>query len=175
MLVRLFMVILLGLGLAGSVVAGEHQPGPQFQPVDLAPVRHAQASLTLIAPDGSRKTFSPEELEKIGSYRLTTRTPWRETPATFEGPLLADVLAIGGLADLDAVEVTAENDYTVTIEREVWTSVPILVATRVNGQPHNRRERGPIQFVMDMNQYRSSPVAAERHWVWMAATIKPAQ
>lgn len=160
--------------LTSAFAADTVNPGPNFERVTLDPIRHQTASLTLTAPDGHVVAFTPAELEALGSWRLTTKTPWRDMPATFEGPLLGTVLAAAGMSDVARISVLAENDYAVSIDRAVWDAVPILVATRVNGAAHNRRDRGPIQFVMDMDTYKSSPIAAERHWVWMAAKITPA-
>lgn len=164
----------LAIGAFPALAAESRDPGPKYERVTLEPIRHQEASLTLTAADGTAVTFTPAELEALGSWRMITVTPWREAPAVFEGPLLADVLAAGHLDAVDTVEVTAENDYAVTIDRAVWESVPIMVATRVDGKAHSRRARGPIQFVMDMDDYTGSEIAAERHWVWMAATVEPA-
>lgn len=168
------LVVALGLALS-PISALAAPPGDTFSQVALEPIRHREASLTLTAPDGTETRFDPAGLEALGAWSLTTRTPWRDAPATFEGPLLSDVLAAAGLADVAAIDVVAENDYAVTISREVWESAPILLATRVDGRAHTRRARGPIQFVMDMDAYEASGLAAERDWVWMAARIAPAE
>ena len=102
-------------------------------------------------------------------------TPWRAQEATFEGVLLTDVLSDNGMDDLDAIRVVAENDYAVVIPATVWKRWPILLATRVNGAPHTRRERGPIQFVLPMSSDPSAGTGSVvNNWVWMAARIEPA-
>lgn len=145
----------------------------QPEPVALSPVKHAAASLEVIGTDGATKVYTPGDLETFATYRLKTTTPWRQEAAAFEGVLLTDILAANGLSDVPAIKVTAENDFTSVIRREVWQSIPILVATRVDGQPHSRRSRGPIQFVMDMDAYTASGAASESDLVWMAARIEP--
>jgi hypothetical protein len=105
--------------------------------------------------------------------RLTTVTPWREAPAAFDGVLLTDLLAQNGLQDAAAINVVAENDYVVRISSDTWKRWPILIATRVNGKPHTRRQRGPIQFVLPMSE--DNLVGREdyqNNWVWMAARIE---
>ena len=52
------------------------------------------------------------------------------------------------------------------------SSVNILVATRVNGAAHTRRERGPIQFIIDMDEYNASELTSSSNLVWMAARIE---
>lgn len=145
----------------------------QPEPVTLSPIEHATAALEVVGMDGLSRVYTPGDLETFATYHLRTTTPWREAPADFEGVLLTDVLAANGLAEAPAIRVTAENDFSSVIRREVWESIPVLVATRVDGQAHSRRSRGPIQFVMDMDAYTSSDVASESDLVWMAARIEP--
>lgn len=145
------------------------------RPVTLESMSHMQAELIVVGSDGAETLYDPAALERLPTYSLTTTTPWRSEPATFEGVLLTDLLAAHGLAEVDAITVTAENDYAVTIPRAVWEEFQILVATRVDGRPHTRRARGPIQFVIDMEAYAASPAAREDYLVWMAARIEPAR
>lgn len=169
MALRPLALALLLAALAGPLAAAEPEP------VALAPLEHSRASLTVVARDGAETVYAPADLERLPTYRMVTTTPWREVPAAFEGVLLRDLLAAHGLEGLDAVEVTAENDYVAVIERVVWETTPVLVATRVDGRPHSRRARGPIQFVIDWDAYRAhDPLVSERHMVWMAARIAPA-
>ncbi|MBT8425579.1 MAG: hypothetical protein KJO67_11430 [Silicimonas sp.] len=104
---------------------------------------------------------------------MVTKTPWRPEEAVFEGTTLQVLLRAHGLDGSEAIRVTAENDFQSIVEREVWEDVPILLATRVDGRPHTRRARGPIQFVIPDADYSSSDVAKEGHLVWMAARIEP--
>ena len=146
--------------------------GPPVE-VELAPIDHAEAELVVVAADGSEQSYSPADLENFPTYRVTTATPWRDEAAEFDGVMLADVLAASELDGLDAIAVTAENDYRTVIDREVWESVDILVATRANGSPLSRRARGPILFVIDMEAFNASDVTSESNLVWMAARIEP--
>jgi len=143
-----------------------------MSPVEVDDVRFARASLTVSAPTGET-SYSPAELEALGTYAFTTKTPWRDAPAEFVGIRLIDLLAANGMSDVKAIRVVAENDYAVTIERAAWTKHDMLVATRVNGKPHSRRARGPIQFVFPMSTDPATGEADfEANWVWMAARIE---
>ncbi len=140
--------------------------------IDHTPISLNRAQLTVSGPNGE-VTYTPQELEQIDFRRLTTVTPWRETPAAFDGVLLTDLLAANGISEASAINVIAENDYVVEIPSEVWKRWPILLATRVNGLAHTRRQKGPIQFILPMSDDRS--VGLEEHqsnWVWMAARIE---
>ena len=157
--------------MAGAIAAPVFA-GPQ--PVSLSPITHAPAELVIAGRDGEHR-YSPASLEALGAQRMVTITPWREEAATFEGVLLTDLLDAHGLSDVDAIRVTAENDYAVVIPADVWRNWDVLVATRVNGRPHSRRERGPIQFVFPMSDDRAAGTGeVVNHWVWMAARIEAA-
>lgn len=141
--------------------------------VDLAPISHVEATLVVVGANGSERAYTPADLEALPTYSLTTSTPWRDEPAEFEGVLLADLLAVNGLNTVESIAVTAENDYKTVIERPLWETVDILVATRVDGRAHSRRARGPIQFVIDMSTFNASDLTSESNLVWMAARIEP--
>ena len=155
-------------GLSQSVLANA-------VPVDLSPIDHRAASLEVNGQRGV-SIYTPAQIEALGAYRVITRTPWRSEDTVFEGALLSDILRANGISDASAIRVIAENDYAITIPAQVWQQWPVLVATRVNGKPHNRRERGPIQFVLPMNDNQALGEGSNvDYWVWMAARIELAQ
>ncbi|MEL6958179.1 MAG: hypothetical protein AAGL89_04400 [Pseudomonadota bacterium] len=140
--------------------------------VELSPITHRAASLVILDQNGEERTYSPAMIEEFQTYSLTTTTPWRDVPARFEGVLLSDLLAAHGLDTAETIRVTAENDYATTFSRELIENVDIMVATRVDGAPHTRRERGPIQFVIAADAFAASDLTAESNLVWMAARIE---
>lgn len=162
---------ILAAAVAVALSAQSAFSGPLAK-VELEPVTHVDAALVVVGNDGTEHRYSPAELEQFTTYSLTTRTPWRDEPAEFQGVLLADVLAANGLDSVSSIAVLAENDYRTVIERAVWEEVDILVATRVDGRPHSRRARGPIQFVIDMDAFNASELTSESNLVWMAARIE---
>ncbi len=144
-----------------------------LQSVTLAPVQHETAAIVVQSVDGSTVRYTPADLEAFPTYQLVTATPWRKDAAAFSGVLLSDILARHGLDSGVPIRVTAENEFTVIFDRAALAAAPVLVATRVNGHPHTRRDRGPIQFVIDFETYRASDALREAHFVWMAARIEP--
>ena len=158
---------------AAALLAAQPVFAGEITPVELQPMKHRKAQLTVIAPDGTTRTYTPAQLEQFPTYQLTTATPWRDEPAVFEGVLLADVLSANGLSGTAAIQVTAENDYSTSITQSLIEEVEILVATRVEGKPHTRRARGPIQFVIDAEAFAGSDQTSESNFVWMAARIEP--
>lgn len=158
----------IGIGFSGAALAEPVE-------IELEPIKHTQAQLVVVGPNGSN-SYDQSSLESIDPVRLTTITPWRETPAAFDGVLLTDLLDENGLSDVAAINVVAENDYVVRIPSEIWKKWPIVVATRVNGKTHSRRARGPIQFVLPMSDDADVAVESNQtYWVWMAARIEVAE
>ena len=101
-------------GLVCSVLAwpaasfAQQLPNAAFKRVELAPIAHSDASLTIIDPSGTEHVYLPADLEALPTYALETVTPWREEPALFEGIMLADLLARHGLDQLDRIFVLAD-------------------------------------------------------------------
>ena len=147
---------------------------PAFRPVELAPMAHSDASLTIVDTSGVEHVYGPAELEMLPTYALETTTPWREEPSVFEGVLLVDLLVRHGLDQIDSIFVLAENDYVSEIDRAAWETGAIMIATRVDGRPHSRRARGPIQFVVPMQTFEATEAITTQHLVWMAARVRPA-
>ena len=166
-MLKIFVTLFAGVFWAS--VAAAQTP----EPSTLSPIEHMDAELVVTGADGSETSYSPAELETLPTYRLRTTTPWREEPADFDGVLLTDLLERHGLLELESIEVLAENDFRTVIPRAVWDSVPVLLATRVNGAALTRRERGPILFVIGAEDFARNPVVSESHLVWMAARIAP--
>ena len=163
-------------GLLAVPTHGWAQTAPDsiFIPTELTEIRHQEASLTIRDAAGELHVYAPADLEALPTYSVETTTPWRDTPARFEGVMLSDLLERHGLSSLDQIHVVAENDFVSEIPREVWESGAVMVATRVDGQPHTRRSRGPIQFIIPMERYNADSRFAAQHLVWMASEIRPA-
>lgn len=169
--VILLRSVALAAGLAclsGAAAFAE----PTFAPVELAAIAHSDGMLRVIAADGTETTYSTDELETLPTFAIETTTPWDSEPLRFEGVMLADVLARHGLAGTD-IEVLAENDYVTAIEAEVAATGDFMIATRVDGHPLSRRERGPLLFVVPSTSLVEGGPVGERHLVWMAAEIRP--
>jgi hypothetical protein len=105
-----------------------------------------QASFEWSDASGSR-TVTIAEVEALPMVRMVTGTGWAETAKTFEGVLLSDVLAHLGAPDASSITVRAVDSYSATIPREHWLEYPILLATRSDGRPLTRRDRGPARII----------------------------
>jgi len=164
---------LLSMATALPAVA-EIVRDPAITAVALDPMPLSDASLTVIDAAGTPHVYTAEELENFPTYALETVTPWRDDPAVFEGILLVDLITRHGLASADAISVVAENDFVAEISSAAWESGAFLIATRVDHQPHSRRLRGPLQFIVPRETYLENDDITGDHLIWMAAVIRAA-
>ena len=51
---------------------------------ELGPMTHIDATLVIVGSDGTETAYTPAMLEEFAAYSMTTTTPWRDEPATFE-------------------------------------------------------------------------------------------
>ena len=138
------MSVLSRLIVAGAVLvaATSLTYAGSLERTTLDPMDHNAAQLTVVGPEATM-IYSPADLEAMETYRMVTHTPWREAPAAFDGVLLRDLLIANGMEGISELRIVAENDFAITMPREVWETIPILVATRVDGQAHTRPRKGP--------------------------------
>lgn len=90
--------------------------------------------------------FDMAMLEALPQHTFTTQTPWEKEPIRFSGPLLRDVLELVK-ANGRQILATALNDYQVRIPMEDARRYAVIVAHRMNGEPMQVRNRGPLFVV----------------------------
>lgn len=137
-----FIRLLSGFALAGW--AGLPRANTLLPP-------HGKVILTVSGRIGAsnvagQATFDMAMLEALPQHTFTTQTPWEKEPIRFTGPLLRDVL---GLVRATGKEIlaTALNDYQVRIPIDDARRFSVIVAHRLNGQPMQVRDRGPLFIV----------------------------
>lgn len=95
---------------------------------------------------GDKATFDLAMLEALPQHTFTTQTPWNNTPVTFTGPLLRDVLD-ALKAKGTRIQATALNDYRINIPLEDARKFNVLMAHRINGEAIPVRTKGPLFIV----------------------------
>jgi hypothetical protein len=161
--------LLAGLLLASSVALAQQDKA--LERVELPPLAKGEPVLEIALPAGA-KTYDLATLEELGTWRLTTRSPWDEGEPTFEGVLLADLLADAGLDELAEVELIALDDYVQAIPREDWADYPVLVATRQDSEP--LAHRGPLRVIYPLSAHPElDDDLHHARWVWSLSRIKP--
>ncbi len=116
--------------------------------------------------------FDAAMLEKIGTARVQTSTPWTEGRPTFEGVLMRDLLERLG-ARGTTVTVVALNDYKLQIPTADFTKYPVLLASKMNGETLRIRDKGPLWLVYPQDEFpelQNKPTQAK--WVWQIKEIR---
>lgn len=169
----LLAILLLTMPLAGPAPAADLSKG--LEPADLPALEKGEMVLKVATAAGAQ-AYDLATLEALGAYRMTTRSLWDQDIVTFEGVLLADLLKDAGLGEIGAVELTALDGYSQIVPREDWTSYPVLLATREDGNVLLGSERGPLRVVYPLSVYPElDEDAYHERWVWSLARIKPVE
>lgn len=170
---------LLAVALAAALAAvlppaTAAETGPRPLPVMQPPLPPGPPVLTVEGASGQR-TFSLADLEALGLQAMTLDLVWAGEGGTYQGVLLADVLAATGIAEAPAVEVEALDGYRATIPREDWQRWPLLLATRRDGAAMAVRDKGPLRILYPLTpeDVLASP-KMDLRWVWMVSRIAPA-
>ncbi|MDP2086973.1 MAG: hypothetical protein Q8K20_17400 [Gemmobacter sp.] len=99
----------------------------------------------------SAARFDLAMLDALPQRETVTRTPWYDGAQIFSGPLMADLInAVGGAGS--ALRVVAINDYAVEIPIADIATYPIILASRLGGQPMSVREKGPLFVIYPFDE-----------------------
>lgn len=107
------------------------------------------ASGTIVA------TFSQSEAEALGTYEVTTTTPWTKGDVTFTGVKGQHLLETAGFSDVDLTAI-ALDDYAALL---TWADIVdrnAIFATRMNGEPLTLDRKGPFWVIFDFDEIPSS-------------------
>ncbi|MBI1416916.1 MAG: oxidoreductase [Limimaricola sp.] len=130
------------LAVAGSLRA-DTAPDPSNTTVLLTIVGDATTS----GETPATLKLTRADLESLPQVTFTTSTLWTEGKLTFSGPTLRSVLDRAGVPAGTTIEAVALNDYRVTfMPSDIDAALPII-ATRIDGQPFDIRNRGPLWIV----------------------------
>ena len=113
------------------------------------------------------------QLEAIGMVAYAVDDMQAEgRRVTFTGVLLRDVLdAAGASDDAVALEMSALNDYAVSIPSDDQHESPVMIATRVDGERMAVADYGPIRVVYPYDTHDLDPTVYDPRWIWQLASI----
>jgi hypothetical protein len=150
----------------GSLAAGEKVAAPKGEVV-----------LTVSGDIGTAnkgKTLELDlaSLEQMRQVRLEAAEPFLKRRVTFEGVLLADLLAVAGVSgSASKVSLIALDDYKVDFKVADVRSSQMLLATKADGKHMPVDRSGPIRIVFpDGSSLGRNPDL----WIWSVASMKVA-
>lgn len=91
-------------------------------------------------------------LESLPVTEYTTRTPWHDSPQTFTGVRLSDLLTAFGSQSRSMVAYGLD-DYHFTISDLDFDKYPVMIAYRQNGNLISVRSLGPLRIIMPIDEY----------------------
>ncbi len=133
-------VVLLALSSGTGVAVAGSLPAPKDKPI-----LEISGSIRITNKNGSA-LFDRAMLESLGTETLTTTTPWNKGPVTFEGVLMAKIMATVG-AKGRTVRALALNDYETQIPMEDFSKYRVLLALKRDGEYMPVRDKGPLFIV----------------------------
>lgn len=135
-------------------------------------MRHEVDGSIKLAGSGSAWEIPIAEIERLPMVQLRTRTLTDDQEVDFQGVLLADLLKHVGAAAAERITVRAEDYYSAVIPQSDWIRFPVLLATRVDGRPLSRRDRGPAKIIYPIGDHPelAEPPYANRG-VWLVSEI----
>jgi hypothetical protein len=124
------------------------------------------------ANKGKKLELDLASLEQMRRVRLEAAEPFLKRRVTFEGVLLADLLAVADVPDsARTVSLTALDDYKVDFKVADVRSSQMLLATKADGKHMPVDRSGPIRIVFpDSSSMGRNPDL----WIWSVASMKVA-
>lgn len=141
-----------------------------------ATMSYGQAAMELQISAGQSQSepvsLSLDDLDALRQVAFETTTIWTDGFTTFSGVPLMELMTRFE-TEGETVEMSALNDYTVSMPiAEIEADVPI-VATRMDGKPMSVRDKGPfwIVFPYDSDDKYQTEVVYSRS-IWQLKSLK---
>jgi hypothetical protein len=132
-----------------------------------------EPALVLVGEGNETIELSLEQLEEMPQATVATENEFSDGVVTYRGPLVRDVLALGGLGDLESVRFTAANDYFVDIPTTDFRDYDAILAMEANGEKLSRREKGPLWLMYPISDHSAlrDPIYMRR-LIWQVVRIE---
>jgi hypothetical protein len=120
---------------------------------------------------GNALELDLEQLEAMGTvaYEVDDAQATGEQ-AEFSGPLLRTVLAVAG-AEGRTIHAVALNDYTVDVPMSDAEDLPLMLATRMNGETMSVAGYGPTRFVYPTDDPALDEATYGPRWIWQVRSL----
>lgn len=154
-LAKFLMIICAGLALGlGPAQAGEHV------------VLTVEGKIA-----GGPRDFTISQLEKLGTRKIVTATPWHNGQNVFEGVLLSTLMQEVG-ARADTAVITALNNYVAEVPLASFLAHPVILAFKLNGRYMKVADKGPLFVIYPFSQYPELQTELNYTYsVWQVRTI----
>jgi hypothetical protein len=123
---------------------------------------------------GSTVRLDLATVEQMGLVKYTVLDPWLDASHEFTGVLLSDFLDTIGVSAASAhLHFVAIDDYEVEISVADVRKWPVLLATKMDGQPMSIADKGPMRVVFPYDQYPEiDRLAYKDLWIWSLESLE---
>ena len=161
---------------APTPAAEETSAAAELRPGMDVPPPTGRVVLTIRGSDvtnvGDELRLDLAQLESMGTTTLEaddTEATGRRT--SFSGPLVRTVLDVAGADQATNLHVVALNDYEVDVPVSDARDLPLMLATRADGQPMSVANYGPTRFVYPTEGYDLPRSTYAPRWIWQLKEI----
>lgn len=120
---------------------------------------------------GDRLVMDIPTIEAVGQVQYTVEDPFEQTPRTFTGVLMRDLLALWQVSPAATeLQVIALNDYQIDIPLELLKEYPVIFALQQDGDYMTPDYRGPAMLVFPYDHY-TFDIGTDSYWVWQIERI----
>ncbi|MBC7949206.1 MAG: hypothetical protein H7Y42_15075 [Chitinophagaceae bacterium] len=111
-------------------------------------------------------------IEAAGQFEYEVTDPFESVDRVYGGPLMSDLLALWQVPD-DAtqIEITALDDYVVTVSIKDLRDYPVLFALQQDGEYMPVATRGPAMLVFPYNNFEFEEQIYNDFWAWQIKSI----
>lgn len=95
--------------------------------------------------------FDLAMLDALPQRETVTATPWHEGTPRFSGPTIAGLLDAVGAEGVN-LRIVALNDYAADLPVEDARTIPVILATRIDGEVLSVRDKGPLFVIYPFDE-----------------------
>ncbi len=122
---------------------------------------------------GEQLRLDRPTIEKLKRVEYEIFDLFERKNVTFEGVLLNDLMDLWQIeSDATSLEITALNDYTITVPIQATREIPILFALKQDGVYMERNYRGPAMLVVPpFSEQLGLDIPRQDFWIWQIESI----
>lgn len=99
-----------------------------------------------------KAAFDLAMLDALPQRETVTATPWHEGQHTFSGPTIEAILEAAGASGSN-LRIAALNDYSAEMPMNDAQTIPVILATRIDGEEISVRDKGPLFVIYPFDEH----------------------
>ncbi|GAA5527904.1 molybdopterin-dependent oxidoreductase [Herpetosiphon gulosus] len=150
-----------------SIKAGEAIPAPSSE------VILSLSGLIGQTNNAQQLDFSMDTLEQLGVVEYTLEDPFLGRTVTYQGVLISSIFEAAKVAEgAKTVKAVALNDYSIDIPIDELRTMPVILATRLDGERMAVADKGPLEIVFPYHAYKLEHEKYVGMWIWQLRSME---